>query len=107
MVDTPRGIHTPCTKKYAVFSEDGYCLYKEVRSIFAGPILLILSNIQYFRVVDIAYIKQYALFSGGRMILLVLRNTQYCRDLILNGTGKYLVKISSVKSVYQYVYYTG
>ena len=44
-------------------------IYYALRSVFGGSILLILSNTQYFRRVDTAYIEQYAVFSGGRYCL--------------------------------------
>ena len=87
------GVDNACIKQYAVFSAVLYCLYSVMRSIFGGSILrllnntcisvgrfwlyyalhsfsggwilLILSNTHYFGVVDTAYIKHYAVFSGG------------------------------------------
>ena len=71
------GVDTACTKKTyfwwvdtadmkqdSVFSGGGYCVYRTVRSIFGGLILLILSTTKYFRAVITAYTEQYAVFSG-------------------------------------------
>ena len=46
-------------------SAGGYCLNEAICSIFVWSILLILSNIKYFRGIDTAFTKQYALFPKG------------------------------------------
>ena len=42
------GIDTLCTRRYAIFSRGGYCLYKGIGSMFEEWILFILSNARYF-----------------------------------------------------------
>ena len=76
-----RGIHTPYSRQYAVFSGCRYCFYYPIRSIFEGWILLIISNAQYFGMVDLVYTERYADFLWS--ILLILRNTQCFEGLIL------------------------
>ena len=53
-----RGVNIAYIKQYALFSRDRNCLYLAVYSIFGASLLLILSNIQYFRGIDTVYIKQ-------------------------------------------------
>ena len=59
------GVDTGCTKQDAVFSGGVYCVYRKVRSIFGGLILLILRTTQYFLGIYTAYTKQDAVSSGA------------------------------------------
>ena len=58
------GVDTSYTKKHAVFSWGGYCLYSVILSIFGGWIRRLLGNAQYYCRFDLVYTKQYAVFSG-------------------------------------------
>lgn len=56
------GIYCHYTRRYEIFSREGYCMYERKSSTLEGWILLILCNDQYFRGFGTPFTKQYALF---------------------------------------------